>query len=82
MARDQCNYVLTWARDTTAQTITAVTVTAADNTCTVPIPVTVPGTMVDQQGFRGEKIGNDPLTIWVRLTGTPVVLTLGTPVNV
>ena len=82
MARDKCNYSLTYALDPNAQTITAVTISTEDNTCNALIPVTVPGTVVNQQGFRSEKIGNDPLTIWVKLTGQPVVFTLGTPVSV
>ena len=82
MARDKCNYSLTYNQDLVAKTIIAVTVTASGNTCSVPIPVTVPGTVVDQQGFRTEKIGNDPLTIWVKLIGEPVVLTLGAPLSV
>jgi hypothetical protein len=42
--------------------------------------VTVPGSVTNTQGFTTEKIGSDPLTIWVKLSGAPVTFTLSTPV--
>lgn len=80
MTRDKCLPALTYTTDPTAKTITGVTLTATSNTCRVTIPVTVPGSVTDTQGFTTEQIGSDPLTIWVQLSGSPVTFTLTTPV--
>ncbi|KAH7383568.1 hypothetical protein BKA64DRAFT_161550 [Cadophora sp. MPI-SDFR-AT-0126] len=80
MARDKCAPQLSYTTDPTAKTITAVTLTTTGNTCTVKIPVTVPGTVTNTQGFTTEKVGSDPLTIWVQMAGSPVSFTLTTPV--
>ncbi|KAK2595975.1 hypothetical protein N8I77_013487 [Diaporthe amygdali] len=78
MTRDACSYGLTY--DITSGSITGVTVTASGNTCGTSIPVTVPGSVTDTQGFTTEQIGSDPLTIWVQLSGSPVSFTLSQPV--
>ena len=80
MIRDNCRPTLTWQVDSKANTITGVTVAANRNTCSVPIPVTFPGTVTDQQGATTEQLGSDPLTLWVSLTGKPVSFTLTNPV--
>lgn len=80
MTRDACGYKLTYKQDGTQ--ITGVTVSSSTNTCSVPVPVTFPGTVTSTQGFTTEQIGNDPLTIWVQLSGSPVSFTLTTPVTV
>lgn len=82
MTRDNCAPDITYAVDSTARTITGVTISATGNTCSVEIPVTVPGLVTDTQGFRTEQIGNDPLTIWVNLSGAAVLtsFTLKTPI--
>ncbi|KAF2021233.1 hypothetical protein BU24DRAFT_17559 [Aaosphaeria arxii CBS 175.79] len=80
MARDQCNYGLSYT--IANKRITAVTVTASGNTCSAEIPVTLPGTVTNTQGFRTEKVGNDPLTIWVTLTGSPVTFTLSSSIAI
>jgi hypothetical protein len=80
MARDGCNAGLTYQINHLTSTITGVTLTATGNKCSVPIPVTVPGTVTDTQGFTTEQVGSDPLTIWVTLTGKPVSFTLTKPV--
>ena len=80
MARDQCGYKLGYTISDSR--ITAVTVTSTGNTCGVPIPVTFPGPVTDVQGFRTEQVGNDPLTVWARLGGSPVSFTLSTPMAV
>jgi hypothetical protein len=79
MARDACAPKLSFT--TSGTTITAVTLTTNGNTCGVPIPVTVPGTVTSTQGFTTEQIGSDPLTIWVKMSGSPVTFTLSTPVS-
>lgn len=78
MTRDGCSYGLNY--EITSGSITGVTITANGNTCAAPIPVTVPGSVTDTQGFTTEQIGSDPLTIWVALSGSPVTFTLSQPV--
>jgi hypothetical protein len=78
MTRDGCGASLTYT--TTATSITGVTLTTTGNTCTEKIPVTVPGTVTNTQGFTTEKIGSDPLTIWVKMAGAPVTFTLTTAI--
>lgn len=82
MARDNCNPLMTFTLDAAASTITGMTVTTNSNTCSALIPVTVPAGVTDTQGFTTEQIGNDPLTIWVKMTGSPVQFTLTTPIAV
>lgn len=78
VARDACKYSLNWVANN--KQITVVTVSANGNTCNSLIPVTFPVDPTSTQGFRTEKIGNDPLTVWVQLSGTPVTFTLSTPI--
>jgi hypothetical protein len=80
MVRDGCAPSLTWTTDPVAKTITGVTLTTTSNICSVTIPVTVPGTVTNTQGFTTEKLGTDPLTIWVKMNGSPITFTLTTPI--
>ena len=61
--------------------ITAVTVTANGNTCSQKIPITLPTTVTSTSGLTSEKIGNDPQTYWITLSGAPKTFTLSTPVT-
>lgn len=79
MTRDMCNYNM--AYNMNQGKIVGVTVSANGNTCAATIPVTVPGTVTNAQGFTTEKVGNDPLTVWVKLSGSPVSLTLTNPIT-
>jgi hypothetical protein len=91
MARDACKPNLVWTYGTGTNgtsitgnnaTITGISVSTTGNTCSTTIPVTVPGSVTNTQGFKTEKIGNDPLTIWVNMAGKPVTFTLSTPLAV
>lgn len=77
-ARDACGYSLTWI--TEGQKITGATVSATESSCGSPIPVTFPSAPTNTQGFETEQVGNDPLTVWVQLSGSPVSFTLETPI--
>lgn len=77
--RDACGYTLSYT--TKNQKITGVTVSATGNTCSEPIPVTFPVAPTSTQGFTTEKLGSDPLTVWVRLSGSPVTFTFSTPIS-
>lgn len=81
MARDSCVYKLTWLQS--ASQITGVEVTANGNSCSSPIPVTFPPGNKPSSipaGATTEQLGNDPYTVWVKLTGAPVTMTLATPI--
>ena len=82
MARDQCSPQLTWNYTPDDNGIVSVTVhTATANRCKVPIPITVPGTVRSiPPGAYKEQIGNDPLTIWIRMTGSTVTIQLDEPI--
>lgn len=80
MTRDACNPQLRYTINPTANTVTAITVTTNGNTCAKPIPVTVPNSVTSTSGHTTEKIGSDPLTIWVTMSGSPVTFTLSAPV--
>lgn len=78
--KDSCLPNLSWTIDTVTEEITGVTVSATGNVCTSPIPVTVPGPVTDTRGATSEQVGDDPLTLWVSLSGSPVSFTLVTPI--
>ncbi|EHK96873.1 hypothetical protein M7I_7417 [Glarea lozoyensis 74030] len=80
MNRDACKPALSWTIDTTAKTITGVTLSAKDLSCKEKLPVTLPGPVSNVQGATKEQLGSDPLTLWVTLTGKPVTFTLTTPI--
>lgn len=82
MARDNCNPNLSYTYSSDGTKITAVTVTANGNTCSVPIPVTFPGTATTTASTTKDQVGSEPLIEWVTLNGSPVTLTLGTPIAV
>jgi hypothetical protein len=84
MARDKCAPNLAYIYSADGKSITGVTVTATGNTCSVQIPVTFPGpaTSSSTVGVTREKVGSDPLTIWIKLSGAPVTYTLTTPISV
>jgi len=82
MARDSCGYKLTWVQSGTS--ITGVQVTANGNTCSQPIPVTFPTGNKPSSipaGATTEQLGNDPYTVWVKLTGSAVTMNLATPIS-
>lgn len=81
-ARDQCHPYISHTLSQNASSITGVTVMTDGNNCPVPVPVTFPGNVTNAQDMVTEQIGNDPLTIWVKLSGSPVTFNLTTPVSV
>lgn len=81
-ARDACQPTMSWS--VVGGNIIGATVgSATGNNCPVAIPFTVPlGTTTNSQGYATEQIGNDPLTIWVQLSGSPVNFSFSPPVPV
>ncbi|KAL3424693.1 hypothetical protein PVAG01_03974 [Phlyctema vagabunda] len=80
VVRDNCVPKLTWKVDPVTRSITGLTLTTNGNTCANAIPVTVPGPVTSTAGHTTEKLGSDPLTIWVKMTGSPVTFTLSNPI--
>ncbi|KAF3214108.1 hypothetical protein TWF679_004976 [Orbilia oligospora] len=63
--------------------VVSITVSTPNNTCPVEIAVTVPGGVKETgSNIRVEKIGNDLPTIWLKLNGQPITLTLSTPLAI
>ncbi|CAI4213487.1 unnamed protein product [Parascedosporium putredinis] len=82
MARDQCTPNLSYNYSEDGLFITSVTVTTTDNTCDVPVPVTFPGSVESTDGVGSEdKVGDEPLIVWVTMEGSPVTFTLAEPVS-
>jgi hypothetical protein len=77
-ARDACAPKMSYT--VTNSQITAVTISANGNSCGVPIPFTLPGTVKSTTGLTSEKIGNDPQTYWATLSGSAKTYSLTTPV--
>jgi len=83
MTRDACGANLNYVYSSDRSSITAVTVTANGNTCSVPIPVTVPGGAPSSSGTStSDQVGSEPLIQWVTLSGSAVTLTLPKPVSI
>ena len=84
MARDQCSPGIAWNFSNDNKSIVSITVTTAQqNRCKVLVPVTVPADVKSiPSGSRKEKVGEDPLTVWVKLNGQPVTIQLSQPVPV
>jgi hypothetical protein len=85
MTKDHCHPTtqLIFSTVNNATVITGFTVGADNNSCPVPIPVTLPGgTVTSLQGATTEQIGSDPLTLWVTLSGQPITYTLTTPIPI
>jgi S1-C subfamily serine protease len=78
MTRDQCSPQLTWNYNSTGTGVESVTLTTAQsNRCSAEIPVTVPnGVRSAPSSSRAEKIGSDPLTLWVKMNGSSVTIQL------
>lgn len=81
MARDNCLPNLSYKYSSDGKSIVSVTVTTTGNFCSVPIAVTLPVNANSAvTGLVRETIGSEPLVIWVPMTGSPVTLTLSSPV--
>ena len=82
MARDQCSPNLTYQYSADGSTITGVTVTASGNSCSAPIPVTLPSPGTALGSAISDQLGSEPLILWTTLSGSPVTINLATPVAI
>jgi hypothetical protein len=82
MARDQCSPKLSYTYSDDGGSIVAVTVTANGNSCGTTIPVTLPGGSATASGkATADKVGSEPVIMWVELSGSAVRLDLPSPVR-
>jgi len=81
MARDQCSPKLSYTHSADGQSIVAVTVTANSNSCGTRIPVTLPGGAATSGAATADKVGSEPVIMWVELSGSAVTLDLPSPVR-
>ncbi|KAJ4329314.1 hypothetical protein N0V84_000209 [Fusarium piperis] len=80
---DDCKPQLSYGFSDDGKTIESVTVTTDGNSCSVPVPVTVPGGASASGGSsRSDTLGSEPTIEWVTLSGSPVTLTLSQPLTV
>lgn len=84
MTRDNCQPKLTWKTSADGTKITAVTLSALNNRCSVGLPITIPdGTFTSTTGVTStEKLGSDPTTNWVSLTGQARTFNLASPLSI
>jgi len=83
MALDQCVPKLSYEYSTDGKSITGATLTTNGNTCSAPVPVSFPGqASTSSGGVTYEQLGDDTLTAFATLSGSPVTFTLGTPIAV
>lgn len=83
-ALDGCQPALSYGFSADGSTVTSVTVSANGNTCSVPVPVTIPdGTTTATGGtVTNDKVGSEPPIQWVKLSGQPVTLKLSAGVKI
>jgi hypothetical protein len=61
---------MTWITSAEGDEIDTINVyTAGGNRCATPIPITVPNGVTNNTGATNEQLGNDPLTLWVTMSG-------------
>jgi hypothetical protein len=80
-AVDDCNPRLSYGFSDNGKRITHVILTANNNICGVPIPVTVTGGAIGVGGWIDtDNLGSEPTIKWITMTGLPVKLTLLEPI--
>lgn len=84
-ARDSCSPSLVYSYAADGKTISGATLSTANgNTCSVPVPVTFPGTASVSSGgsASSDSVGSEPLIMWATMSGQPVTFSLGKAVSV
>ncbi|KAH8686270.1 hypothetical protein BGZ61DRAFT_533827 [Ilyonectria robusta] len=83
-ALDNCNPKLSYSFSGDGTKLKAVTVTADGNSCSVPVPVTIPSGSVSASGgsIKSDVVGSEPPIQWVTLSGSPVTLSLSSPISI
>ncbi|CAI6080381.1 unnamed protein product [Clonostachys chloroleuca] len=83
MTLDACSPKMSYVWSNDGKTLQKVVVTANGNTCSTPIPVTIPKGSVTASGgsVTSDVVGAEPPIQWVTLNGSPVTLTLSNAVT-
>uniref|UniRef100_A0A0B7KK46 Extracellular serine-rich protein n=1 Tax=Bionectria ochroleuca TaxID=29856 RepID=A0A0B7KK46_BIOOC len=83
MTLDACSPKMSYVWSNDGKTLQKVVVTANGNTCSTPIPVTIPKGSVAASGgsVTSDVVGAEPPIQWVTLNGSPVTLTLSSAVT-
>lgn len=84
-ALDNCQPALSYGYAPDGASITSVTVSTKDNSCSVPVPVTIPDgttTITGGGSVVNDKVGSEPPIQWVTLKGQPVTLELSVGVKI
>lgn len=84
MALDDCKPKLSYRYADNGKAIESVTVSTEGNTCSVPVPVTIPAGSASASGgsSQADKVGSEPTIVWVTMGGSPVTLSLSQSVSI
>ncbi|KAK3676100.1 hypothetical protein LTR78_003850 [Recurvomyces mirabilis] len=80
--RDSCSPMLTYQYGSNGTKIIGATVSATGNSCSAPIGITLPGSGSATGTVTKDQLGSEPLIFWATLSGSPVTVTLATPMSV
>ncbi|KAM7186129.1 non-anchored cell wall protein-1 [Naviculisporaceae sp. PSN 640] len=81
MALDDCNPNMVYNYSEDGRSIVSVTLLASGNACDVPVPVTVPGRAMSDGLSNLDQVGTEPAIYWTDISGSPVTLTLSSPLG-
>lgn len=81
---DTCAPKFSYTYSSAGTSIQSVTVTTDGNSCSVPVPVTIPSGTASVTGgsATSDQVGSEPLIYWVTMNGSPVTLSLSNAVTV
>ncbi|RSH77021.1 uncharacterized protein EHS24_003962 [Apiotrichum porosum] len=84
MALDQCEPSVSYTPSDDGTAITHVVVTAANQACSVVVPVTIPsGSATAAVGsIASDQVGSEPPIQWVTLNGGAATVTLNPPISI
>jgi len=84
MALDDCKPQLSYKYADNGEAIESVTVSTEGNTCSVPVPVTIPAGSATASGgsSQADQVGSEPTIVWVTMGGSPVTLSLSQSVSI
>lgn len=81
MAVDKCKPSVSYTYSSDASRIASLTVTTEGNSCSAPVPVTIPRGSASGGNSRLDTVGSEPPIVWVTMSGSPVTLQLSEPVR-
>lgn len=81
MTLDGCQPTSKYVYSEDGKSIEEIVISAKDNKCTVPIPVTIPQGIDAGEDFEVDLVGSEPPIVWVTLDGESVTIPLSTPIQ-